>query len=282
MKNVKASQTATDPWTPVHAARLQVCSFLSLAASDPLCARWDRFRQDAFFRAAVAAAGFLANEPSVVPPELAPGEEPPGALDLSALVAALRAPHADLVGEYERVFGLVSSKECPAYETDYCPQTFSVYRSQQLADVAGYYSAFGLQPSRDMPERADHVALEIEFLVWLLAKERSALRPDNQDAAEQAEICRDAQKSFVEAHLAWWIPAFAHALKKKTDHTDTATSGYLGELAKALAAWIPIERAALGIEPPTELMAPNATEQDEMDCGACGGEPAETTSGSTH
>lgn len=252
-------------WTPLHVARLQVCEFLALAASDPRSQRWERLSDENFVRSSEKAAAFLAQEPAAVPPMLAPGESAPATLDLAPLIAALRAPHETLVDEYDRVFGLVSSKECPAYETDYCPQTFSVFRSQQLADVAGYYAAFGLEPSRDMPERADHVALEIEFLAWLLAKQCHALRPDNANATEQAAVCCDAQKSFMTAHMAWWLPAFAHALARK------AGGGYFSALADALTAWVPIERAVLGIEPPTELAAPNPADETEMGCGSCGG-----------
>jgi TorA maturation chaperone TorD len=269
--------TTTDStdWTTVHTARLDLCHFLALVASDPRSERWERLEQDDVLSAAASAATFLAQEPTATPPALAPGESAPATLDLRPIVDALRSPRADLIAEFDSVFGLTASKECPTYETDYCAQTFSVYRSQQLADIAGYYSAFGLQPSRDAPERADHVSLEIEFLAWLLAKERHALRPDNPDAAEQVEVCRRAQKGFVETHLAWWLPAFAHALKKKTDRSADAASGYLGALAGVLAAWIPIERAVLGVEQPTELMAPNPTEQDELSCENCGGDAQE-------
>ncbi len=267
---VKAS-AITSEWTPLHAARLAVCRLLALVASDPRSARWQRLGQEEFIETARAAAAFLGQEPAAMPQQLAPGERTPADLDLASLAEALDAPHDDLVEEYDRVFGLVASKECPVYETDYCPQTFSVYRSQQMADVAGYYSAFGLQPSRDMPERPDHVAMEIEFLAWLLAKEHHALRPDNDDATEQASVCRDAQKSFVQAHLAWWLPAFAHALQRKTGGAEGVVAvGYLSELARILAAWVPIERAVLGVEPPIELAAPNPADENEVGCGSCG------------
>ena len=79
--------------------------------------------------------------------------------------------------------------------------------------------------------------------------------------------------------LAWWLPAFAHALQRKVDSLEAegepGRRGYIRELAKVLMAWIPMERAVLGIESPTELAAPNPTEQDEMDCAGCGAEQSE-------
>jgi len=266
-----------DAWTPLHQARLTVAGFLALAISDPRSKRWARLSDEESRRGAVEAAELLARHAETVPPELAPGERPPGELDLAPLVDGLRAPHDALIAEFDRVFGLVSSKECPPYETEYCPQTFSVFRSQEMADVAGYYAAFGLQPSRDVPERPDHIALEIEFLAWLLVKECHAQRPDNPDAAEQVEVSRDAQKSFVQAHLAWWVPAFAEALRLKVGDPEVESEGsYLGALAGALAAWVPIERAVLGVDPPTELAAPTPAEEDSADCATCGqGPPSE-------
>jgi len=274
--------TAEDQtWTPLHQARLTVAGFLALAISDPRSERWARLDDEEVRRGAVEAAALLAQHPGAVPTDMAPGERPPGELDLTSLVDGLSAPHDELVAEFDRVFGLVSSKECPPYETEYCPQTFSVFRSQEMADVAGYYAAFGLQPSRDVPERPDHVALEIEFVAWLLVKECHAQRPDNPHAAEQVEVSRDAQKSFVETHLAWWLPAFAAALQRKVGEPEAESEdSYLGALADALAAWVPIERAVLGVDPPTELAAPSPSEEDSADCDACGaGAPEDARTG---
>jgi TorA maturation chaperone TorD len=175
-----------------------------------------------------------------------------------------------LVEDHDRVFGLVISKECPPLETEYCPQTFSIYRSQRLADIAGFYHAFGVEPGRDVPERADHIACELEFLAWLVAKERHAMGQDGAQWKERARTSRDAQRTFFEEHLAWWVPAFARALGLRAGAlTDPAP--LQSALAAVLASWVPLERALLGVAPPTELVGPRSEVVGAEDaCSGCG------------
>ena len=173
--------------------------------------------------------------------------------------------------EYQTIFGLLTPKDCPPYETDYCPQTFSVYRSQEMADVAGYYNAFGVAPSPERPERPDHVSLELEFMGWLVAKEIHAL---HQSSDEHRSVCREAQKSFAERHLCWWIPAFANALSDKTKAVSPTCTFY-ALLGHMLPAFIAAERRLLGVPSPTRLAAPTPMLADEpgaMSCADCASE----------
>ncbi|CAN5337580.1 hypothetical protein BH09PLA1_BH09PLA1_00100 [soil metagenome] len=264
----------TQPANPVdHNATLGLARqlayrFLSLAMSDPRSKRWHDLHDDVFLTAVLSAAEYLSTEPQCRVGVLAPGELAQDSLDFAPLLRIIRDPQIDLNTQYERIFGLMLPKKCPPYETEYCPQTFSVYRSQTLADIAGFYRAFGLEPSRDMPERDDHIALELEFMAYLLAKERRAAD------TEQATICRDAQKRFAREHLAWWVPAFARALEQQSARMDgpQRESIFYALVASALAAFIPIERAILEIDPPKELVAPGPVEpQEEMSCSACAG-----------
>ena len=191
----------------IDTARQYVYRFLSLAFSDPMSRRWPVI-YDPQFQSAVIAAGAVLRD-DVVAREVAPGELPPDQFNIELAISLLRPEQA---AEYQQIFGLMVSKKCPPYETEYCPQTFSVYRSQQLADIAGFYRAFGLEPSLDMPERHDHIALELEFMSWLIAKEDYAFQ-----SAEKVATCIDAQRSFLKEHLAWWAPAFAQALRPRAD-----------------------------------------------------------------
>jgi TorA maturation chaperone TorD len=246
-------------------ARQLVYHFLSLAVSDPKSKRWPQLNDAGLADACIYAAEFLKQQPQCTPPTAAPGELSPDSLDIAAIVRVLHDPQADVNWHFEKLFGLMVSKKCPPYETEYCPQTFSVYRSQALADVAGYYRAFGLEPSRDMPERADHVALELEFMSWLIGKERNA------QTAEHAQTCRDAQVRFAREHLVWWVPAFGRALLRQAERTaEVAGSGFYVATAGCLLAFVGIERAVLGLEPPTDLVGPRPIEeQEEMSCQSC-------------
>ena len=260
----------TQPPTPatsvqLASARALLHRFLALACADPRAARWSRVHDPELQRLAQAAAAYLGAHPDVRPAALAPGELPPERLDLGPLLAQLDASREAAVALHDRVFGLLVSKECPPYELEYCPLTFSVHRSDQLADVAGFYRAFAVAPGRDAPERPDHVALELEFLGWLAVKELHALR----DGAppEHLAVVRDAERAFVADHLAWWVPAFAHALRAKA---GAAGSPLHVALADVLASVVPLERALLGVEPPTVLAEPRSAGLEAPECAGCG------------
>ncbi|MAB80837.1 MAG: hypothetical protein CMJ89_15925 [Planctomycetes bacterium] len=248
------------------AAREYVLRLLSLSTSDPASQRFARVFDAGFQELACAAASHLAKDLAARPTELASGEEPPEALDLSAIVEALHEPRERLVEDHTRVFSLVVSKECPPYEVEYCPQTFSVYRSQRMADIAGFYHAFGVEPGRDVPERVDHIACELEFLAWLVAKERHARTREGESWAEYAQVCRDAQRDFLSGHVAWWVPAFARALRARAHSLDPAPSLPMA-VASALASLVPAERFVLGVEPPDELARPSTAE--DLGQGSC-------------
>ena len=251
------------------AAREHVLRFLALAASDPASRRFDRIFDPTLQDLACAAALHLAADPAARPAELAPGEEPPEGLNLAQLVDALGESRERLVADHTRVFGLVVSKECPPYEVQYCPQTFSVFRSQRMADIAGFYRAFGVEPGRDAPDRVDHLACELEFLAWLVAKELHAREQEGDEWVERSETCRDAQRDFLAEHVAWWVPAFSRALGDRARSLEPHPRLHAA-LAAALAALMPAERAVLGVKSPDELARPRPEEEEGKGEGACG------------
>ncbi|MEI2723972.1 MAG: molecular chaperone TorD family protein [Verrucomicrobiota bacterium] len=143
-----------------------------------------------------------------------------------------------LNAEYERTFGLLVSGACPPYETEYVDSKFTFQRSNSLADISGYYQAFGLAISDQHPERPDHVVLELEFVAHLLGLERQAAVEDSDRRAEHLQVCRDAQARFLGEHLAWWTPAFAKLLGCANQNGFYAAAGVF------LAALIPAGRPA--------------------------------------
>src|SRR5262249_16104379 len=146
---------------------------------------------------------------------------------------------SELRAEYDRIFGLVLCRECPPYETEYHPSAETFLRAQQLADIAGFYRAFGLEPSRSRPERPDHIALELAFMAFLGRKGREA--QSGAEKAEEVRVCADAQRKFFRDHLAWWLPFFTTGLRHKAEH------GFYAEVGRALAAFLPLERSRLNV-----------------------------------
>lgn len=73
----------------------------------------------------------------------------------------------------------------------------------RLADIAGFYAAFGLKIERDRP---DHLVAELEFVGFLLAQEAEALAAEDDD---QAAVAGDAIRTFLRDHLGTWVTAWA-------------------------------------------------------------------------
>ncbi len=121
-----------------------------------------------------------------------------------------RPRDADLQREYDRLFTHRTTILCPIYEVEY-DKNRAVSQGPILADIAGFYRAFGLELA--VNERPDHLALELEFMSVLTYKEALALK---NNLFEQAEICQDAQKKFLEAHLGRWVGLFAATLKRES------------------------------------------------------------------
>lgn len=185
-------------------------------------------------------------------PEQQPGADSP----LAARFAA--TPLDELRAEYLALFDAGNAR-CPVHETEY-GRMRGMAKGNELADIAGFYTAFGLQLS-DAPEARemlDHVAVELEFYAVLLA--RQALLQDEGDA-EGLAVVEDARRKFLADHLGRLAPAIATqpALERSALYRDAFV--WCGELVRE-------ECAALQVTPaPLDFFAKEA-EADEVCCGA--------------
>ena len=89
------------------------------------------------------------------------------------------------------------------------PPQLELTRTFEMADVAGFYKAFGVQVGEG-DERVDHIATELEFMNLLAVKEYVALCDDGE--GENAEICHDASRVFLRDHLLRWAPRLGGCL----------------------------------------------------------------------
>lgn len=248
----------------VDLARESVYRFLSAVLSDPRGGRF-RLAQDAADQRLACQAAALLREDAAPAGRRGLGELPAEALDLANVCEHLRRPLDALLTEYDRAFGLAAGRDCPPFETEYHPNSDPFFRAQQMADVAGFYRAFGLSPSQDLPERPDHAVLELEFMAFVLLKKRMAQFEDDRDgAAENVAVCDQAQQSFFRDHVAWWLPAFATGLRRKSGDGLYAAAG------RALAALVHAERCRLGVDTASISGLPDRSDGPE-EPGACGG-----------
>lgn len=254
--------------TAIELACETLYRFLAAGLSNPRGSAATALFDPASQQVAAAAAECLRDEAAAVPTPaaLGLGELPAEDLNLGPLLAALPATAAQLEIEHDRVFGLLGSRDCPFYEMEFHPNEDPFFRSQQMADVAGFYRAFGLEASRTERERVDHIATELEFAAHLLAMARRAGESSDAEAAgERADVCRRAYRDFLADHLTWWAPLFATAMRRK------AQTGFYAAAGTILAALLPLERRRLGLAAPQLPLAVTQPPSDEgaSPCEGC-------------
>ena len=151
-------------------------------------------------------------------------------IEFTAGLEGLQAAH-------RRAFGVTGSL---CYETEYgLPHEFR--QAQELADIAGFYRAFGFTFEGKIHERPDFLASELEFMHILALKEAYAIEARRSD---QAEICVEAERKFLQDHLGRWIGLFA----ERFTSADAEDSPYRN-LAQWLVAFINADADRVGARP---------------------------------
>ncbi len=164
-----------------------------------------------------------------------------------------------LAAAYRRLFGHTARGEAPPYETEYGAAA-PVQQPYELADLAGFLRAFGLDVDPARHERVDHVSCECEFLAFLALKELWAFeRGENAILVET----RRATKLFLRDHLACFAPAFGRRL------AEIDPAGFYGNLGRLLRCLVRDDCARLGIACGPDLLRLRAVEEPgvPMACG---------------
>lgn len=144
-----------------------------------------------------------------------------------------------LQAAHRHALGLTGSL---CYETEYgLPNEYR--QSYELADIAGFYRAFGFTVGGKQRERPDHLSMQLEFMYVLTLMEAYALEQAN---AERVEICQQAQGRFLQDHLGRWIGLFAASLARSGGDSTTPENPYLW-LARLAERFVRLEAQKLGI-----------------------------------
>jgi TorA maturation chaperone TorD len=185
-------------------------------------------------------------------------------------VHGLAAAEADDGRErFARLFGHTTRGAVCVYETEYGAETL-YGQPQTLADIAGYYRAFGLQPAGVARERADHVGCECAFMEFLSLKEARALEAISGEGAtgggeerETLEETRRATRQFLRDHLARFGAAFARSA------IDADGEAFYGSAAAVLLSLLEVdcERLGIPIGPATLDLRSTADDHVPMACG---------------
>jgi DMSO reductase family type II enzyme chaperone len=152
-----------------------------------------------------------------------------------------RVDRPDLESCHNALFS--GSVACPAHETEYESDAFA--KTHQLADVAGFYRAFGLEVSGARPTMPDFIATELEFMSLLCRKEAYAA---SHGWTERVGLAADAERDFLRDHLGRWVAVFCDELRRQTADRPGAAAFYRA-LAELCGSFVESELAIFGIRP---------------------------------
>jgi TorA maturation chaperone TorD len=186
---------------------------------------------------------------------------PPSPLrdDVAALRVALHGASArdEHSGEHHRLFA--GTVACPPYESSYAPDPFQ--QARQMSDVAGFYRAFGAEPSGPAADRPDQVGCELEFLAYLVLTRVEAGRAGRPD---DAAVCADAEDAFLRDHLGRWLGPFCRELEKVTVNEAYRALALLGQRF----AVEELGRRGVTADPVLARRIRTVVEHDTLSCGA--------------
>jgi len=173
---------------------------------------------------------------------------------------------------------------CSPHETEYVRVPLA--KAAQLADIAGFYRAFGLRVSSAHPTTPDDIATELEFMALVTRKEAYA---HVRGWAEHAETARLSGRGFLESHLGRWVGAFTSDLCARSDEaaalrSDPDAGRWFHAVGELLRASVYADLSTLGIHPSLLSARVIDAEADSFTCPFAAaasdvGEPGPASSG---
>ncbi|MBM4414777.1 MAG: hypothetical protein FJ035_00575 [Chloroflexi bacterium] len=164
----------------------------------------------------------------------------------------------DLQLEHNRLFqGQVL---CSPHETEYERDTFA--KAAQLADIAGFYNAWGLQTADARRTMPDYIGTELEFLAVVTRREAyAALR----GWGDRRALASESTQAFLQTHPGRWVNAFATDLRDAA--ADNAAGRFFAAVARLLEQFVVMDIAAAGVLPaPLTARIPRPQDDEPMVC----------------
>jgi TorA maturation chaperone TorD len=197
-----------------------------------------------------------------------PASEPLRAAFHHAIALARQLPADPWPDEYHRLFE--GATACPPNETAYIRRD----KGAIIADINGFYLAFGFTSRPDSGEKPDHILAQLEFVAMLLVMTAAAMRENDP---EKQHVTRRALASFADAHLGDWLPSFCHRLL-----TTTTLDFYAAAAAALRHLWDALGAAHQLPQPATPDLAPQGEPESPCECAAATTTPVELNIRGTH
>ncbi|MDW7727573.1 MAG: molecular chaperone TorD family protein [Candidatus Methanoperedens sp.] len=117
----------------------------------------------------------------------------------------------ELILDYSRLFVGPYQLLAPPYGSVYMENGNTVIGNSTL-DAVKLYRDAGLEISGNFKQPPDHIAVELEFMYYLILKELEAVEKSDYDTAS---AYLEQQKVFIKRHLGVWLPEFAERVEKE-------------------------------------------------------------------
>jgi TorA maturation chaperone TorD len=128
--------------------------------------------------------------------------------------AFLEKEEEELKVEYARLFVGPYELKAPPYGSVYLDGERRVMGNSTM-EVIRLYEEAGLAVDKDFKELPDHIAVELEFMYYLIYREAEALE---KSETKKALALRETRNHFFNRFLSPWVPALCEKIKESTDH----------------------------------------------------------------
>jgi TorA maturation chaperone TorD len=164
----------------------------------------------------------------------------------------------ELATDYCGLF-LLGEQRTPLYETEY-GRMRGMSKGNDLADIAGFYRAFGLQSAETDADKEmlDHFSVELEFYAFLLAKEDAL---DEAAEADGVAVVRDARRAFLVDHLGRLATALRGRAAVHGHAVYDGVFSWATDLVAAECSVLAVEPSLLDYFADTELEQPTQCQE---------------------
>lgn len=177
---------------------------------------------------------------------------------------AWRGTSFEMMGEdYSRLF--IGSGPVRLREGNYADGLRFAGQPFDLADIGGFYLAFGFGPPPEAASPPDHIGTELEFVSLLYLKLASAIERRNH---EQVNLTQSAIASFITDHLGRWTDALSLSLR---DSGAIGCYRTLGELTSRVVLDI-CNRSSARPVPATQGAIVDPVQQENLVCPLAAGQ----------
>ena len=149
----------------------------------------------------------------------------------------------DLTVDFARLFVGPYNVPAPPYGSVYMEPGRRIMGNSTL-DVVKRYRHSGLDMAEDFKDAPDHIAVELEFMHFLIIKELEAA---GQGDVDRLGSCLLSRQSFLEDHLGAWVSEFAGNVDANAEiafyqHLARATEVFIKDdidtISSVLSGWL--------------------------------------------